>query len=87
MPEVEILDFEREERGFKIGTCDVKITYTEEKWEIFRNVAVFQKETKKWISFPNVKKGDKWMPIYERNPRLGKDIYSSILSSLEADYL
>ena len=59
MPEIEILDFIRDERGYKIGTCEVKITHAPEKWEIFRNVAVFHKEDKKWVGFPNVKKGDK----------------------------
>jgi hypothetical protein len=86
MSEVKILDFERDERGSKVGTCDFKITYTEEKWEIFRNVAIFVKEDKKWLSFHNIKKGDKWFPIYERNPRLSKGVFSSVLSLLERDF-
>lgn len=87
MAEIEILDFEREERGFKVGACAVKITHTPEKWEIFRNVAVFIKEDRKWISFPNTKKGDEWLPLYERQPKLSKEIYSAILSALEKEYI
>lgn len=85
--EIEILNFTKEDKGLKVGVCDIKIIYTEEKWEIFRNVAVFVKENKKWISFPNVKRADIWVPIYERNPKLDKDIYSEILSRIEKDYL
>jgi hypothetical protein len=84
---IEILNFERDERGSKLGTFDVKIIYTEEKWEIFRNVAVFSKENKKWISFPNVKRDEKWMPVYERNSRLKKDVIIEVLKALEEDYL
>ncbi len=34
--ELEIIDFDKDVRGFKIGTCDIKVKYSEEKWEIFR---------------------------------------------------
>ena len=85
--EVEILDFVRDVRGFKLGTCDVKIKYSEEKNEIFRNIAVFMKENKKWISFPKFKKDEEWVLMYERTPPLDKAIYPKILTLLEKDFL
>lgn len=93
---IEIKQFIRDERGFKVGYVDFNITYSEEKSETFRNWAVFIKEGKKWISDPKIKREikeedgsvkEKWMSIYERNPRLPKEIYSEVLAQLERDNL
>jgi len=93
MPKVEILQFIRDERGFKIGYVDFIVTYSEEKYQKRRNFAVFVKENKKWISDPKVKRIIKqpddsekevWLSICEQNPPLSKDIYSSVLSELES---
>ena len=85
--EIEILEFEKDAKGFKIGICDVKIIYSPEKEQIFRNIAVFNKENKKWISFPKTKRGEKWLDLYTQTPPLDKTIYPKILEILENNYL
>lgn len=85
--ELEIIDFDKDVRGFKIGTCDVKVKYSEEKWEIFRNLGIFYKENKKWISFPKTKKGEKWVALYERNPPIDQGMLPKLLSELEDKFL
>ena len=77
MSNVEIMQFIRDEKGYKIGYVDFKITYTPEKMEEYRNWAVFIKDDKKWISNPKVKREikqpdgstkEEWKSIYSRIP-------------------
>ena len=91
--DIKILDFTKDVQGFRIGTCDVQINYQNDKWEIFRNIGVFNKDDKQWISFPKTKRTkldeatgqekDVWLPTYERSPPLDKEMYDKILSKLE----
>ena len=96
MSQVEIKQFIRDERGFKIGYVDFEVTYNHEKKEEYRNWAVFVKEDRKWISDPKVKREikqpdgsvkEEWKSIYSRTPPLSKEIYSNVLSLLEGDHL
>jgi len=94
---IKILDFTKEVKGFKIAKCDIKVIYSEDKWEIFRNVGVFHKENKKWMSFPKTKKDIKdeitgeektaWLPVYERSPTIASNLLSQVLEKLENEYL
>lgn len=80
---IQILNFIKDQRPPKEGYFDVKITYSEEKWEIFRNVTFFRKDDgKKWISFGNIKRNEKWIPRYEREPALSI-IVKPILDAIE----
>ena len=65
---IKVLDFVKFDKPPVIGFLDIKVTYSSEKWEIFRNLPVCQNKGKHWISFGNVKRGEKWMPKYERAP-------------------
>lgn len=94
---IEILEFDKDCRGFLVGRCDIKVIYSEEKWEIFRNIGIFQKENRRWLSFPKMKKiildeeseeqKTIWVQTYERNPPLDKGILPEVLVMLEDDYL
>jgi len=94
---LKILDFTKDVKGFKIGTCDIQIIYSDTKDETFRNIGVFNKENKRWVSFPKTKRTirdeitgeDKevWLLTYERNPPIHKDLYSKLLTELEDNYL
>ena len=85
--EIEILDFEQDAKGFKIAKCDIKVHHDTNRYEIFRNVAIFNKDDKKWLSFPKTKKGEEWVLLYEREPSLHKIIAPQILKKLESSYL
>ena len=80
--EIEILDFIPEERGFKIGYIDFKVKFGIEKWEIFRNVAYFEKDGRKWLDIGKVQRDGKWIARYERMPSV-KNILSLALKALE----
>jgi len=79
--EVELLLYNKDEKGSKKGTIDFKIVYSPEKWEIFRNVAYFEKENRKWLSIPNTKRDEAWLPVYERAPSL-KNILEKVLEAM-----
>ena len=66
-----------------MGEVDIRITYNQEKNEIFRGITYFNKDGKKWCSFPNVKRDDKWLPYYERTPALSKDILDQTVHLIE----
>ena len=95
--ELKILDFTKDVRGFKIGTCDIRVIYSDEKDETFRNIGVFNKENKRWVSFPKTKREIKdevtgeiktvWLLTYERNPPIDKGLYAQVLEELEMNYL
>lgn len=71
---LEILDYVEDVYNYKVGKVDIRVIYSEEKQEIFRDISYFKKDEKKWCSFPNIKRHDKWVPIYERKPPVSRDI-------------
>lgn len=85
--QITILDYVTDVRNNKIGNFDIRINYTNEKFEIFRNIGYFIKGNKKWITFPSVKRSEKWFLLYERsNSESMKEIISETLKAIE-DYL
>lgn len=83
---VEILDFIPQERNNQIGVLDCKVTYTEEKWEVFRGLCLWRTKFGKInVSFPSIKKGEKYLPRYERHP-FPKDMFIEILIAFD-DYV
>lgn len=82
---IEILDFTEDRYNNRIGYVDIKVIHSIVKHEIFRNIAYFKKEGRTWCAFPNVKRLDKWVPIYEREPVLSKEILPLTLKELN-DY-
>lgn len=83
---IEILEFILADKGFKKATIDIKIIYSEEKWEIFRNLSYFEKENRRWMMFPNINREGKWMPIYERSLPISKETMSLAIDALD-DFL
>jgi len=77
-----ITNFKEEIKGMKIGTCD--ISTLQDNGMIFRNFPVFKNEKGKWISYPNIKRLDKWVPAFEI-PWLKKQ-FPSLLKQLEEQY-
>ena len=82
--EIEILDYIDDARGMRKGFVDIKVIYSAEKSECFRGLGLFEKENRKWLTFPNCKRGDKWLPYYERFPVINKEIFSLALNALES---
>ena len=81
--EIEILDyFAQEEPSVKKGLVDFIITYENGKSETFRNVSHMQKDNKSWLSVGKVKRGEKWIDRYERNPSL-YNLFKEVLKELE----
>ena len=80
--QVEILKYIEDDRGVKKGTIDFKVSYTPEKWEIFRNVAYFEKDERKWLGVPNTKRDEKWVPMFERSTDL-KPIFEKVLEAMK----
>lgn len=84
---IEVSNFEKDVKGFRLARFKVKITYEDETTQTFRNVALFNKEDSKWVSFPKAKEGERWVDSYEQTPPLNKDIFPAILEILEKDHL
>ena len=84
--EIEILEYIDNPKGFRKGIVDIKVVYSIEKSETFRGLGYFEKENRKWINFPNTKRGDNWLPYYERNPEVNKDILIQALKALEVHF-
>ena len=82
---VTILDFIPNAKNKRIGYVDFKVTFTDEKFEIFRNCGYFQNENRKWVSLPMVERHGKWVSTYERSIPL-KDIFIQAVKALE-EYL
>jgi len=80
---VKIIDFVENVYNYKLGEIDICVIYTEEKKEIFRGITYFKKDGKKWCNFPNVKRGEKWQPYYERMPALSKEILEQTASLVD----
>ena len=80
---IEILDFIPNEQGSKKGYVDFKISYDEKRWEIFRNLCFYEKGDKKWINFGACKRGEVWVPRYERFPKFR--YFPEVIQALE-DY-
>lgn len=82
--EVEILEYIEDPRGFRRGLMDIKVIYSIDKFECFRGMGYFEKENRKWLTFPNTKRGDKWVPYYERSPEINKHVIVLALKALES---
>lgn len=82
---VEILEFIHEPKNNQIGLLDCKVVYNPEKSDIFRNLSIWQnKFGKVCVSFGSVKRGEKWVPRFERNP-YPKEMMDEILRMFD-DY-
>ena len=81
---IEILDYIPDKRGFRTAFVDIKIAYTQEKYEIIRNLSYFEKDNRKWLSHYNVKRNDLWLPIYQRSPDNSKEIFTTALAELKS---
>ena len=82
--EVKVLEYISDPKGFRQGLVDIKVIYTADKFECFRGLGYFEKENRKWLTFPNTKRGDKWLPYYERSPEINKEILVQALKALES---
>ena len=82
--DIEILEFIPDRKGMKVGYVDFKVTYSPEKHEIFRNVGYFEKDNKKWLSIQATKRGEKWLPTYERKPSMN-NMFHEVIEKLEMD--
>jgi len=80
---IEILNYIKDESNARVGFVDFKVIHSNDRWEIFRNVAHCVKDTKTWINIGKCKRDDKWVDRYERNPSL-KDILIEALKELKA---
>jgi len=83
--EITILEFIPNEKKFKVGNVDFKVTYSSEKSETFRQASYFVKDKNKWISLPMVERNGKWVHQYERTPPM-KDLMNAVVKALE-EYL
>ena len=81
--EVQVLEYIQDIKGFRKGFVDIKVIYTPEKYEIFRGLQYFEKEERKWLNFPNIRRDDDWKPYYERSPAISKDMLIMALSAVE----
>jgi len=81
--EIEILEYINDPKGIKKGLVDIKVIYTPEKSETFRGLSFFEKEDRRWVNFPNTKRGNHWVPYYERSPGINKDILIMTLKAVE----
>jgi len=81
--EIEILEYSPDTKGARVGYVDFKITYTPEKHEIFRQVAFFEKEDRKWLSTSAVERNGQWLQRYERVPSM-KNTFHEVIEALEA---
>jgi hypothetical protein len=80
---VEILEFINEPKNNQVGVVDCKVSYTPDKFEIFRNLSVWKrKDGKLNVSFGNVKRGEKWVSRFERTP-YPKEMLEEILRALD----
>lgn len=80
--DIEILEFIPDRKGIKIGYVDFKVTYTPEKYEIFRRVGYFEKHNKKWLSVSAVERDGKWLATYERKPSM-QNMFHQVIEKLE----
>lgn len=67
---ITILGFYPDINKFRQGFVDFKVDHAPDKWEIFRGVTYNVKDTKKWLSVGAVKREDKWLGKYEREPSI-----------------
>jgi len=80
---IEILDYRPNDNQTLIARIDVKVVYSDSKSETFRGLNLFTKEARKWLSVPNIKVDEKWIPMYERTPPLRETIFPEIMKALE----
>ena len=81
--QVTILNYEPNERNLRQGFADIKVTHDAARSEIFRGVGYFVKGDKRWLSLGAVKRGEQWLPIYERTPKLNPLIFQEALKALD----
>jgi len=81
--ELKIINFLPLDKNYLVGKIDVCVSYTAEKQEIFRDISYFKKDDKRWCAMPNTKRGEKWLPIYERRPVLSGEIFVKILADID----
>lgn len=80
--DIKIDDFTIDQKNNRVGYVDFTVTHSEDKKEIFRGIAYFEKDKSKWISLPVVKRNEKFKPVYERTPPL-KPIFDKVLELIE----
>lgn len=80
--DIEILEFIPDEKGMLKGFVDFKVIHSSEKYEIFRQVAFFKKDDKKWLKVSNIQRDDNWVPRYERHPPL-QNMFHKVIEKLE----
>ncbi|KKK95034.1 hypothetical protein LCGC14_2676860 [marine sediment metagenome] len=85
--EIKITDYTKDVKGFKIATCDAKISSSPEKWRKFNRLAVFHKENRFWISTPSYMKEDVWVKYYDMDKESYDAIFPHILKKLEKEYI
>lgn len=83
---IEVLNYIKSPNGPRLGFLDIKVIYSEGKYECFRGLLHFKKENRKWLNFPCIKRDDKYLPYYERFPEVKKEVLSEALVALN-DYL
>ena len=81
--DIEILEFIPDPKGMKLGNVDFKVTYSPEKYEIFRNVSYFEKEDRGWLNIGSIQRDGEWLPRYERAPSIRNMLDTALLSLKE----
>jgi len=82
--DIKINEYQKDVRGFKIGNVDFTAKDNENDiTHIFRDVAFFVKDNKRWLSSGKTKRGDRWFSKYERIPSEENKIFEEALKLLE----
>jgi len=82
--QIEILKYIEDEKGFRKAFIDFKVSYPpSEKWEIFRNVSVLEKDNKKWLSIMATWRDEKPLASYERSASM-KPILEEVLEAMKS---
>ena len=69
-----------------LSLVDFQVDYPDGKWERFREVKLIKRPNgKKWVNIWHIKRDDKYLPRYERNPSLSA-IMTEVLHILEKEY-
>ena len=85
--EVEITDYTKDVKGFKIATCNAKISTSPEKWREYNRLAVFHKENKFWISIPSYMKDEVWVKYYDMDKESYNAIFPKILEKVKNEHI
>ena len=68
--DIEILEYIPDAKNFRQGYVDFKVDYGQGKWELFRQVAYFNNDKKKWLAVGSIQRNGVWYLKYEREPSL-----------------